>query len=137
MIEQYCGGVHRAGAAPCAECADLLAYASRRLEHCPYGGTKPACVKCPIHCYHPRRREQVKAVMRYAGPRMLLRHPYLAIRHWLDGRKDVPPMPPRGQRGGDAPGARREPVADARGADGTEGRRAAPAARNLGLERAS
>jgi len=23
--------------------------------------------------------------MRYAGPRMLLQHPILALRHWLDG----------------------------------------------------
>jgi hypothetical protein len=46
---------------------------------------KPVCVKCPVHCYQRFRREQVKAVMRYAGPRMLWRHPILSLRHWVDG----------------------------------------------------
>jgi hypothetical protein len=30
-------------------------------------------------------REQVRAVMRYAGPRMLWRHPILALEHLWDG----------------------------------------------------
>ena len=30
-------------------------------------------------------REKVKAVMRYAGPRMLDKHPVLAVFHLLDG----------------------------------------------------
>ena len=46
---------------------------------------KPTCANCPIHCYKPVRKEQVKRIMRYAGPRMLLRHPILAITHQLDG----------------------------------------------------
>ncbi|MCU0373022.1 MAG: nitrous oxide-stimulated promoter family protein [Ignavibacteria bacterium] len=29
-------------------------------------------------------REKVKNVMRYSGPRMLLKHPYLAVRHLLN-----------------------------------------------------
>jgi hypothetical protein len=32
-------------------------------------------------------REQVREVMRYAGPRMLLNSPVLAVRHLLDGRR--------------------------------------------------
>jgi hypothetical protein len=35
-------------------------------------------------------RERVREVMRFAGPRMLLHHPILAIRHQLDARKPVP-----------------------------------------------
>jgi len=30
-------------------------------------------------------RFPAKMIMRYSGPRMLLRHPYLAITHKLDG----------------------------------------------------
>jgi hypothetical protein len=30
-------------------------------------------------------RERVREVMRYAGPRMLLHHPWLAICHLVDG----------------------------------------------------
>jgi hypothetical protein len=36
-------------------------------------------------------RDQVKAVMRYAGPRMLWRHPVLAIAHLIDQRRPAPP----------------------------------------------
>jgi hypothetical protein len=32
-------------------------------------------------------REKVKKVMRYAGPRMLLHSPSLALHHAFDGRK--------------------------------------------------
>ena len=107
MIEEYCLGVHvpeegaraaYAATEPCPDCEELLAYASQRIERCPYGGEKPACAKCPIHCYQARRRAEIKVVMRYAGPRMMLRHPYLALRHWLDGRHEAPPRPPRPAR---------------------------------------
>ncbi len=35
----------------------------------------------------------MREVMRFAGPRMLARHPYLAIRHLLDDRREAPPLP--------------------------------------------
>ena len=96
MIGIYCRAKHVADApdAPslCAECADLEAYTRRRLEKCPYGEAKPTCANCPIHCYQPHRREQVKRVMAFAGPRILWRHPVLAVRHMLDGRREAPPL---------------------------------------------
>jgi len=85
MVECYCRDHHAAGASLCPECRELLDYAAVRLERCRFGAEKPVCAKCPVHCYQPARREQVKAVMRYAGPRMLWRHPILSLRHWLDG----------------------------------------------------
>ena len=37
------------------------------------------------------RREQIRGVMRYAGPRMLLRHPILAFYHLaVDSRREKP-----------------------------------------------
>jgi hypothetical protein len=90
MIGCYCEGHHDAGAALCPECQGLLDYAALRLERCRFGAEKPVCAKCPVHCYQPARREQVKAVMRYAGPRMLWRHPLLSVRHWLDGFRKAP-----------------------------------------------
>ena len=96
MIRIYCRA-HHAGAARseghtlCTSCTDLLEYARRRLALCPYQETKPTCAKCPIHCYQTGRRDEIKAVMRYAGPRMMLRHPYLALRHLLDrAQRPVP-----------------------------------------------
>jgi hypothetical protein len=35
----------------------------------------------------------VRDVMRYAGPRMLTRHPWLAIAHLIDGQRPAPPRP--------------------------------------------
>ncbi|MDR2525428.1 MAG: nitrous oxide-stimulated promoter family protein, partial [Oscillospiraceae bacterium] len=34
-------------------------------------------------CYRADMREKIRAVMRYAGPRMLLHHPVMAIRHFI------------------------------------------------------
>ena len=90
MIGCYCRGRHGTGGELCPDCRSLLDYATLRLQRCPYGETKPTCAKCPIHCYQPEVREKVKAVMRYAGPRMIWRHPLLAVRHWLDVGRKVP-----------------------------------------------
>ena len=71
----------------CPECAELLDYARLRLEKCRYGADKPTCANCETHCYKPAMRERVREVMRYSGPRMLKRHPVLAVAHLVDGRK--------------------------------------------------
>ncbi len=68
----------------------LLAYATQRLARCRFGEDKPACKHCPLHCYQPAKREQIKAIMRWSGPRMLLYHPILAIRHLIDDHRPVP-----------------------------------------------
>lgn len=83
MITIYCRAHHGAAGTLCVECRELLDYACCRLDRCPHGEEKPACADCPIHCYKPAMKDRVKAVMRYAGPRMLYRHPLLALRHWF------------------------------------------------------
>jgi hypothetical protein len=95
MVVCYCRGVHGSQGGLCASCQELAAYAQARLERCPFQADKPTCAKCPIHCYQPQRREQIKAVMRYAGPRVFWRHPILSLRHFLDAYKKVPPVPAR------------------------------------------
>ena len=92
MIGMYCRDQHGVrGEALCADCADLLRYAGLRLAKCPYQEHKTTCAKCPVHCYKPARREQIRAVMRYAGPRMMFRHPRLAFYHLvIDGRRAKP-----------------------------------------------
>ena len=93
MVGIYCTDHHdTSGDVLCESCQEFMDYAEVRLEKCPYGEEKPTCANCPIHCYKPARREQARAIMRYAGPRMLLRHPILAIAHKLDGlRKALHP----------------------------------------------
>jgi len=100
MVRLYCRG-HGHGTAPlCEECAALMQYATRRLERCVFGDAKPTCANCAVHCYSIDMRERVRVVMRWAGPRMLLHHPILAITHILDGKKPVPLLP--GKRRGAA-----------------------------------
>lgn len=88
MIRLYCGRLHggRTGAL-CPECGELLGYATQRLSSCSFGESKPVCVACPVHCYRKDLRERIRVVMRWSGPRMILRHPYLTIRHVADSLK--------------------------------------------------
>lgn len=93
MVEIYCKAHHGQIEGLCQQCHDLLEYAEVRLDRCPYGQDKPTCNKCPIHCYKPDPKEQMRLVMRYAGPRMLLPHPILAIRHLRHEKRAVPDKP--------------------------------------------
>lgn len=77
----------------CDDCQALLDYAEMRLDRCPYGEQKPTCNQCPIHCYKPEPKQQMREVMIYAGPRMLLPHPILAIRHLVKERKKAAGKP--------------------------------------------
>lgn len=96
MIELYCQQNHHSAPGElCAECAELRAYTRARLKRCPFQGDKPTCANCAVHCYRPDMRERVRQVMRYSGPRMLLRHPLLAIIHLLDGLRPAPELPRR------------------------------------------
>ncbi|NIP17693.1 MAG: nitrous oxide-stimulated promoter family protein [Xanthomonadales bacterium] len=100
MTGIYCADHHGSARGElCAECAALMRYAERRLAKCPYGEAKPTCAKCPIHCYKRAQREHVRAVMRYAGPRMPRRHPIRALTHTFDKlRRAVHPRELRRQR---------------------------------------
>lgn len=93
MLKIWCGDHHGMRGALCVECQEFMTYATRRLAGCPYGADKPTCSNCRIHCYGPTEREHVKAVMRYAGPKMTFRHPWLALAHLADGRRPAPPKP--------------------------------------------
>jgi hypothetical protein len=95
MIVLFCRDHHGVNGKLCIECAGLWAYAQQRLIKCPYGEDKPTCVKCSIHCYKAAARDRVKAVMRYAGPRLVYRRPILVIQHLLDERKTTPEAPRR------------------------------------------
>lgn len=83
MVRLYCAHHHQTHWL-CDDCQKLTAYALDRLNCCPFGQRKPVCSGCPIHCYRPEMQNQIKAVMRYSGPRLFWRHPILAIRHLTD-----------------------------------------------------
>ena len=84
MVRLYCHQQHGTSQALCGDCTALVAYANKRLAKCPFQANKPTCAKCTVHCYRADMRERMRAVMRYAGPRMLLHHPLLALHHLMD-----------------------------------------------------
>jgi hypothetical protein len=84
MVELYCQGHHATIKDLCLECRELLAYSFLRLDKCPFQDTKPTCAKCTIHCYKPTMRNRIRVVMRYSGPRMIVKHPILTLRHFFD-----------------------------------------------------
>lgn len=82
MIRLYCR--HKEGNRElCPQCRELLEYATSRLAHCPFQDSKPTCRLCKVHCYKPEKREQIRQIMRYAGPRMLFYYPADAIKHMI------------------------------------------------------
>jgi len=94
MTKIYCSAHHNQEI--CSECKSLVDHARQKLDRCVYGQNKPACKKCPIHCYKPSYKKQAQTIMRYAGPKMLLKHPILAIRHLLNDQKKFPQKIPVG-----------------------------------------
>lgn len=95
MIKIYCHGLHHTKKGTlCPVCTSLLQYTRERIARCPHMETKTFCAFCKTHCYSPTRREEIRAVMRYSGPRMMLtapvatlHHLYLSILHKLKGSK--------------------------------------------------
>lgn len=75
-----------------SEHQDLLEYAIRKIDRCPKMETKSFCSQCEIHCYDTKRRELIRQVMRYSGPRMLFKRPILVLKHFyyqkLGGQHD-------------------------------------------------
>ncbi|MEI7503464.1 MAG: nitrous oxide-stimulated promoter family protein [Paludibacter sp.] len=82
MIGLYCRKKHKINTL-CSDCEQLKNYALERLDKCPFGDEKTACKDCKVHCYKVDRREQIRQVMRFAGPRMLIYYPLDYFRHLM------------------------------------------------------
>lgn len=86
IVKIYCHGHHHQrenGAELCPECQRIAAYADERIAKCPRMDIKTFCNVCPIHCYAPKERAEIQKIMAYGGPRMLLHHPLMTLRHML------------------------------------------------------
>jgi hypothetical protein len=92
MLGIYCHDLHGTSDGLCESCESLRDYAHRRLDSCPFQERKPVCNRCEVHCYGRSRRDQIREVMRFAGPRMPMRHPWLSILHVIDKLRAVPSL---------------------------------------------
>nr|WP_293444379.1 nitrous oxide-stimulated promoter family protein [Prevotella sp.] len=82
MIQMYCK--HRLKTSQIPEkYRQLINYANTRLDHCSWGKDKPACKDCPHHCFLPEKQKEIREVMKWSGPRMLIWSPRSAFRHLL------------------------------------------------------
>jgi hypothetical protein len=88
MIEMHCQQQHHSYQL-CDDCQRLLDYAMLRIDKCPFKADKPTCAKCPVHCYKPEMREQIRQVMRFSGPKIIFIHPILATMHIWDGNETL------------------------------------------------
>ncbi len=70
----------------CEECSQAIRYALERTSRCPHEH-KGTCDTCTIQCYKPAMRAEIRKIMAYSGPRMLFRHPAMAIRHLAKKRR--------------------------------------------------
>lgn len=81
----YCSAHHGADGCSkacglCPECTSVIEYALAKTQRCP-NNHEGNCKDCPIHCYNGAMRDAVRAMMSYAAPRMLLRHPVMTMRY--------------------------------------------------------
>lgn len=87
MIEIYCKKNHGTKTL-CENCEKLKEYSITRSNKCPHIENKTFCSSCKTHCYSPEMREQIKNVMKFSGPRMILYHPIVSIKHIIDTLKN-------------------------------------------------
>lgn len=95
MTEIYCHAHHGTDSELCEECQAFFEYARKRLACCPYGDKKPVCKKCRIHCFGKDFKTKAKEIMAYSGPRLMLRHPILSLRHIAAVFREAPEKPGR------------------------------------------
>ena len=81
MITLFCQKNHGTSDNLCPACAELAAYAKKRSDLCPFMAEKTFCANCQTHCYKPDMRKSIREVMRFAGPRMIWRHPLAVVHH--------------------------------------------------------
>ncbi|MFV0379603.1 MAG: nitrous oxide-stimulated promoter family protein [Anaerorhabdus sp.] len=85
MIKIYCSKKHKKNL--CKKCNELQEYAIKRVDNCPFSDTKKFCSTCKIHCYTSDKKQAIKEVMKFSGPRLIIYHPILVFLHFIDSIK--------------------------------------------------
>ena len=90
MARIFCKA-HHAGpkdaAGLCAPCRETVEATLARTESCPYGHAGN-CQDCDIHCQRGEARERIRAIMRYAAPRMAFCHPLMTLDYLRKKNRD-------------------------------------------------
>lgn len=80
----YCRGNHDAiekdAAGMCPECREAIEQTLARAASCPHGH-EGNCQDCETHCQRGEAQLRIKAIMKYAAPRMAFRHPIMTIEY--------------------------------------------------------
>lgn len=78
----YCSGNHarvlKDEGGMCVECREAIEQTLDRTRSCPHGH-ELNCEDCSTHCQRGDAQARIKAIMRYAAPRMAFRHPIMAV----------------------------------------------------------
>lgn len=80
----YCKAHHGAeqkdAAELCEDCRSVVEGTLSRTEQCP-NGHSGNCQDCDIKCQRGESQQKIKAIMRYAAPRMTFRHPFMTMEY--------------------------------------------------------
>ena len=80
----YCTAHHadelKDAAGLCSSCRETVEATLSRTQVCPYGH-QGNCQDCDIHCQRGEARDRIRAIMRYAAPRMAYRHPLMTLEY--------------------------------------------------------
>ena len=64
----------------CPSCRETIEATLARAVACPYGH-EGNCQDCTTHCQRGQAQERIRQIMRYAAPRMALRHPLMTAEY--------------------------------------------------------
>lgn len=98
MVGLYCGEKHGTSGRPgecCPACEAFLAYALKRLPPVPTGPRSPSAPNAAFIAIGAGEKAFSREVMRHAGPRLLLAHPVLSLRHLVKSLTVKAPEKPR------------------------------------------
>lgn len=62
---------------------ELKSYAFTRIDKCPNVEEGIYCNTCKIHCFKEDEKEEMRKIMKFSGPRMMIYHPILAMDHLI------------------------------------------------------
>ena len=88
----YCSAHHRDEskdlAGLCVSCRETVDRTLERTAACPYGH-EGNCQDCKIHCQRGEAQQRIREIMRYAAPRMTVRHPLMTLEYLRKKRRRV------------------------------------------------